>query len=60
MANNNVSLDWTGYESQEQAMDPNAVATFEHGRATFLDLDLKFTSVSQGFGTTFRVIFRPY
>jgi hypothetical protein len=62
MADNNISLDWTGYESQEQAMDPNAVATFDHGRAIFLDLDmgLKFTSVSQRFGTTFRVIFRPY
>jgi hypothetical protein len=61
-ADNNISFDWTGYESQEQAMEPNAVETFDHGRAIFLDLDmvLKFTLVSQRFGTTFRVIFQPY
>ena len=61
-ADNNISFDWTGYESHEQAMDPNAVETFDHGRAIFLDLDmvLNFFSVSQWFGTTFRVIFRPY
>ncbi len=62
MADINISLDWTGYESQEQAMDPNDMAPFDHGRAIFLDLDmgLKFTSVSKRFGTTLRVIFRPY
>jgi hypothetical protein len=62
MADINISLDWTCYESQEQAMDPNAMATFDNGRAIFLDLDmgLKFTSVSRRFGTTFRVNFRPY
>ncbi len=45
------SLDWTCYESEEQAMGPIAVETFDHGRAIFLDLDmgLKFTSILQRF-----------
>jgi hypothetical protein len=61
-ADNNISLDWTGYESQEQAMIPNVVEAFDHGRAIFLDLDmcLKYAPDSRRFGTTFRVIFRPY
>ena len=61
-ADSNISLDWTSYKSQEQAMDPIAVEAHEHERAVFLDLDMqvKFTSVSQRFGTTFKVIFRPY
>ncbi len=43
-------------------MDPIDVEAFDHGRANFLDLDmyLKFASGLQRFGTTFRVIFRPY
>jgi hypothetical protein len=32
-ADSNISLDWTGYKSQEQAMDPTAVEAFEHEKA---------------------------
>jgi hypothetical protein len=61
-ADSNISLDWTGYKSQEQAMDPIVAEAFEHERAIFLDLDmyLKCTLVSARFGSTYKVIFRPY
>jgi hypothetical protein len=39
-ADTNISLDWTGYESQERAMDPIVVDKFNHGQAVFLDLDM--------------------
>ncbi len=65
-ADTNISLDWTGYESQGRAMDPVAVDEFDHGQAVFLDLDymldmsLEYVPASWRFGTTFRVIFPPY
>jgi hypothetical protein len=61
-ADTNISLDWTGYESQERAMDTIVVDEFDHGQAVFLDLDmsLEYVTASQRFSTTFRVIMRPY
>jgi hypothetical protein len=61
-ADTNISLDWTGYELQERAMDSIVVGEFDHGQAVFLDLDmsLEYVTASRWFGTTFRVILRPF
>jgi hypothetical protein len=61
-ADTNISLDWTGYESQDRAKDPSAIDKFDHGQAVFLDLDmsLEYVTAPRRFSTTFRVILRPY
>jgi hypothetical protein len=61
-ADPNISLDWTGYDSQEVATDPMVVKEREHGQVHFLDLDMwvKYVSVARRTDTIFRVLFRPY
>ena len=60
-ADPNISLDWTGYDSQEDATDPVVVKERERGQVHFLDLDMwvKYTTAALT-DTTFRVLFRPY
>ena len=61
-ADPNISLDWTGYDSQEDATDPVVVKEREHGQVHFLDLDMwvKYVSAARRTDTDFRVLFRPY
>jgi hypothetical protein len=59
-ADPNISLDWTGYDSQEDATDPMVVKEREHGQVHFLDLDMwvKYVSAARRTDTNFRVLFR--
>jgi hypothetical protein len=61
-ADENISLDWTGYSSQQSAMDPAVVKATSHATVHFLDLDMSLEHGSDCLGadTTFRVTFRPY
>jgi hypothetical protein len=61
-ADPNISLDWTGYDSQEAATDPTVVKEREHGQVHFMDLDMwvKYVSAALRTDTNFRVLFRPY
>jgi hypothetical protein len=73
-ADPNISLDWTGYDSQEAATDPMVVKEREHGQVHFMDrtcgsinsnsdsntMDSNMWDVSAALRTvtTFRVLFR--
>jgi hypothetical protein len=61
-ADPNISLDWTGYDSQEAAADPTVVKERGHGQEHFMDLDMwvKYVSAAVRTDTNFRVLFRPY
>jgi len=61
-ADPNISLDWTGYDSQEDATNSMVVKERERGQVHFLDLDMwvKYTTAAPRTDTTFRVLFRPY
>jgi hypothetical protein len=62
MADPNISLDWTGYNSQEAATDPTVVKEREHGQVHFMDLDMlvKYVLAALRTDTNFRVLFLPY
>ena len=57
-----ISLDWSGYETQEDAVNPVMVEAKRHTQVNFLDLAM---SVERGpaatrMNTTIGVTFRPY
>jgi hypothetical protein len=54
MADKEISFDWSGYDSQQDAENPEMVTAKRHEQANFLDLDMNL----QRAGT--RIIFRPY
>jgi hypothetical protein len=55
-----ISLDWSGYVSQQDSVTPSTVATKRHDQVVFLDLDMSLQSVRARTGTTLQVQFRPY
>ena len=60
-ADENISLDWSGYESQQDAVNPEVVITSRHDRVAFLDLDMTMHREQTRMDTTeVRVIFSPY
>lgn len=54
MADEAISFDWSGYESQHDAENPEVVTAKRHEQANFLDLDMSLQRVRT------RIIFRPY
>ena len=59
-ANENISLDWSGYESQEEAIDPLMVTSERHQRVNYLDLDLARSLRGTRKARTFQISIRPY
>ena len=55
----NISLDWNGYSSKEDAVDPLIVAATDHTQVNYLDLDMKLKTESLS-GKGFKVIFSPF
>ena len=55
----NISLDWSGYSSKEDAVDPMIVDAVDHTQVNYLDLDmsLKADIVT---GNGFKIIFSPF
>jgi hypothetical protein len=62
MADDNISLDWTGFDLQQHSMDPGVVAACDHVQVHFLHLDMSLAQLpARGrTDTTLRVICRPY
>ena len=56
MADEAISFDWSEYESQQDAENPEVVTAKRHEQANFLDLDMNLQRVS----LRTRIIFRPY
>ena len=58
-----ISLDWSGYKSNQEAVDPSVVMAKRHGQVNYLDLDnvdMSLQCVRSRTGATIRVLFRPY
>jgi len=55
----NISLDWSGYSSKEDAVDPMIVDAVDHTQVNYLDPDmsLKADIVT---GNGFKIIFSPF
>ena len=60
IADEAISLDWSGYGSQQDAAKPEVVTVKRHEQVNFLDLDMTLQRVRTRIGTTVRVLFRPY
>jgi hypothetical protein len=58
-ADDSISLDWSGYETQQDAINPVMVVSNRHTQVNFLDLEL---SVVRGSAATRMdtITFRPY
>ena len=59
-ADNSISLDWSGYESQLEAVDPLKVTARRHAQVNFLDLDMTLGREKTRMGDTVRILLRPY
>ena len=57
-ANENISLDWNGYESQAEALDPSMVTMEPHRQVNFLDLDLTWNQAETRKSS--QISMRPY
>jgi hypothetical protein len=56
-----ISLEWSGYESQRDTVDPILVTARRHRQVVFLDLDMTLQLERTPMGTTeTRVTFSPY
>lgn len=55
-----ISLDWSGYGSHQEAVNPSLVMAKRHGQVNYLDLDMSLQCVRSRTGATIRVLFRPY
>lgn len=57
-----ISLDWSGYKVQEDAVNPVMVVAKCHTQVNFLDLDMSVErgSAATQMNTTLGVTFRPY
>jgi hypothetical protein len=55
-----ISLDWSGYGSQQDAANPEMVTAKRHAQVNFLDLDMTLQRVTRTGTTAGRVLFRPY
>ena len=55
-----ISLDWSGYESRTDAVDPTVVTAKRHAQVNYLDLDMALHRVMRTRIDTIRVLFRPY
>ena len=55
-----ISLDWSGYESQKDAVDPVMVTAKRHAQVNYLDLDMALHRMMKTRIDTIRVLFRPY
>ena len=55
-----IGLDWSGYGSQKDAVDPSLVTAKRHEQVNYLDLDMSLQLVRTWGGATIRVLFRPY
>ena len=56
-----ISLDWSGYGSHQDAMNPSLVTAKRHEQVNYLDLDMSLQRVRTRIGATVRVpLFRPY
>ncbi len=55
-----ISFDWSGYGTQQDAVNPLLVTARRHEQVNFLDLDMSLQRKVGRTGTTIRVIFRPY
>ena len=60
IADEAISLDWSGYESQQDAANPEVVTVKCHEQVAFLDLDMTLQRRRTRIDTTVRVLFRPY
>jgi hypothetical protein len=61
IADEAISLDWSGYGSQQDAANPEMVTAKRHEQVNFLDLDMTLQRVTRTGGTSAgRVLFRPY
>jgi len=59
-ADKGISLDWSGYESQQEAVTPSIVIAKHHDTVNFLDLDISLQMEDGQAGTSIRVLLRPY
>jgi len=55
-----ISLDWSGYDLQQDATNPSKTMEKRHDQVNYLDLDMSLQRVRTRIGTTIRVLFRPY
>jgi hypothetical protein len=55
-----ISLDWSGYGSQQDSENPLIVAATCHDQVVYLDLDMSLQRARTRTGTTIRLQFRPY
>ena len=55
-----ISLDWSGYKSQQDAVNPSLVEAKHHEQVNYLDLGMSLQRVRTREGATIRVLFRPY
>ena len=55
-----IGLDWSGYESHQDAVNPSLVTAERHEQVNYLDLDMSLQRVRDRRGATIRVLFRPY
>ena len=54
-----IGLDWSGYESQEDSVDPSLVTAKRHEQVNYLDLDMSLQLVRTRGGATRRVLSYP-
>jgi len=54
-----IGLDWSGYESQEDSVDPSLVKAKRHEQVNYLDLYMSLQLVQTRGGATRRVLFLP-
>jgi len=55
-----ISLNWSGYGSHQDAVNPSLVTAKRHERVNYLDLDMSLQRVRTRTGATIRVLFRPF
>lgn len=55
-----ISLDWSGYKSHQDAVNPCTVVAERHEQVNFLDLDMSLQRKVGIMGATIQIIFRPY
>ena len=55
-----ISLDWSGYGSHQDAVNPSLVTAKRHEQVNYLDLDMSLQRVRTRTGATIRVLSRPY
>jgi len=55
-----ISLDWSGYGSHQDAVNPSLVTAKRHEQVNYLDLDMSLQRVRTRTGATIRVLFRPF